>query len=199
MVTYENCLGLCDVSAREIAAVTQHEHQPETLVLELGAYLCGTAKGRRLAQRMMQGDLDEARAHGNREAAAELERLLERFAHTYPDDTPAAEGHQGSTTPPGETLEQRIHALGFDNDTSPWVSRRVEAYFTAMVHHFGLDLDDLREHFQLELLTAETRCATCPTLTRCRRFLAGAATDDPPEAFCPNATLFHELQERGRA
>jgi len=197
MLTYEDCLGLCELTAGEIAAIARHEHLPEILALELGAHLCATARGRQTIRRMIQGDIDEARGRGNHEAVAELERVLERFARAHPDATPTAERHGRSATPPGATLEQRIHALGFDSETSPWVRQRVEAYLTAMVRHFGLDLEHLQERFRLELLTAETRCAACPETTRCRRFLAGAAADDVPEAFCANAPLFHELQGRG--
>jgi hypothetical protein len=197
MLTYEDCLGLCELTAGEIAAIARHEHLPEILALELGAHLCATARGRQTIRRMIQGDIDEARARGNREAAFELEQVLERFAHAHPDATPTAEHHRHPTTPSGATLEQRIHALGFDSETAPWVRQRVEAYLTAMVRYFGLDLDQMQERFRLELLTAETRCAACSETTRCRRFLAGAAVDDAPDAFCANAPLFHELQERG--
>ena len=96
----------------------------------------------------------------------------------------------------GDTLELRIHALGFDATVAPWVRRRVEAYLTAMLRHFGLDYARLQSRFRLELLAAETRCAACRETTRCRRFLAGAAAGDTPQGFCPNASLFHEFERR---
>jgi hypothetical protein len=199
MLTYEDCLGLCELTAGEIAAIARHEHLPEILALELGAHLCSTPKGRRTIRRMIQDDIDDARARGELDAVAELELVRERFAATFPDPAPAIEPDRCPTTPPGDTLEHRIHALGFDADAAPWVRQRVEAYLTAMVRQFGLDLEHLQDRFRLELLAAETRCAACPETTRCRRFLAGAtaAAADTPEAFCANARLFRELQQRG--
>lgn len=92
----------------------------------------------------------------------------------------------------GDRFEQRIGALGFDAAVVPWVRDRVNAFMTAMLRDFGLDRARLGERARLELLAAETRCAACREVGRCRRFLAGAA-DDTPQAFCPNARLFREL------
>jgi hypothetical protein len=46
------------------------------------------------------------------------------------------------------------------------------------------------------MLTAETRCAACRETERCRRFLAGLADEDAPQAFCPSAGLFEEMRRR---
>jgi hypothetical protein len=128
---------------------------------------------------------------------------LQHFVETYPD-RPSPAGLDRDTaaperSPPGDKLEQRIQALGFDAAAAPWVRQRVDAYLTAMLHHFGLDYARLQGRFRLELLAAETRCAACRETTRCRRFLAGAAAGDTPPEFCPNASAFDELARRDRS
>ena len=57
MVTFEDCLGLCGLTVKQIAAIARHEHLPEILALELGAHLCTTAQGRQQIRRMIECDL----------------------------------------------------------------------------------------------------------------------------------------------
>lgn len=187
MVTYEDCLGFCELTADQIAAIARHEHLPEMLALELGAHLCATPKGRRAIRRMILEDIDEARRRGRAAEAAELQRALQGFAEAFPEQTP----------PAGMTLEQRVRALGCDAEAAPWVARRVETYLATMARRFGVEIRELEERDRLELLAAETRCAACAETARCRRFLAGAAPEDAPEAFCPNAGLLAELRREG--
>ena len=73
---------------------------------------------------------------------------------------------------------------------------RVETYLTAVLRHFGLDLAAARERFGPQMRMAETRCATCTEIGRCRRFLAGLAETGERSAFCPNAPPFEELRRR---
>ena len=133
---------------------------------------------------MILEDIDAARARGDAATASRLDLVLHGFVGAHEDLSSAQ----------GDTLEQRIQALGFDATTAPWVRERVGAYLAAMVCHFGLDFERLQDRFQLELLAAETRCAACGETARCRRFLAGAGGDDRPEEFCPNAPLLSELK-----
>jgi len=46
-LTFEDCLGLCDLSEAEILAIAEHEHLPAMAALELGNYLVCTANGER--------------------------------------------------------------------------------------------------------------------------------------------------------
>ncbi len=39
MLTYEDCVGLTDLTEEEIEAIAQHEHLPEIIAAELGCYL----------------------------------------------------------------------------------------------------------------------------------------------------------------
>ena len=36
MLTYQDCVGLCELSEAEIRAIAEHEHLPEVVALELG-------------------------------------------------------------------------------------------------------------------------------------------------------------------
>jgi hypothetical protein len=157
---------------------------------------------------MILDDIEEARERGDLMAAARLGLVLRHFVETYlnqatpveldrPKGAAAEAAPMPDAAPLAATLEQRVQALGFDAATAPWVRRRVEAYLAAMVRHFGLEFAQLQDRCKLELLMAETRCATCQETMRCHRFLTGAAGGDTPEEFCVNASLFLELQRRG--
>jgi hypothetical protein len=93
--------------------------------------------------------------------------------------------------PVGGPLAQRIQALGVGTVAAERTSRRVETDMAEMIRRFGLDPARLREVASLELLAAETRCASCRDVDRCHGYLDGAA--DRPEDFCPNAASFDEL------
>ncbi len=93
--------------------------------------------------------------------------------------------------PVGGPLAQRIQALGVDTDAAEEATRRVEADITRMILRFGLDPVQLREAASLELLAAETRCASCREVERCHGYLNGAA--DRPDEFCPNTATFEDL------
>jgi hypothetical protein len=176
MLSYDDCLGFCELTPEEIAAIARHEHLPEILALELGAHLCTTSDGKETLRRMILDDIEDARERGDMNAAGRLELVLQHFVETFLDrpspaerDLPTANSGEAMApsydSPPGDTLEQRILALGFDATAAPWVRRRLEAYLTAMLRNYGLDYTRLQSRFRLELLTAETRCAACEETT----------------------------------
>jgi hypothetical protein len=169
MLTYEDCLGLSELSADEIAAIARHEHLPEIVALELGAHLARSPQGRRTIRSMIEDDIAVARNRGDCMEAARLDLVLREFGRER-----AAEG----------ILVQRVRALGFDLAAAPWVRRRVQAYLAAMGRKFGLAIAGLRERFPLEFLAAETWCAACGEIARCRRFLAGDIRDPDAPAAC---------------
>ena len=98
MLTYEDCLGLCELSADEIAAIARHEHLPEIVALELGAHLVRSPQGRRTILAMIEDDIAMARERGDGTEAARLDLMRREFGAGH-----AMEG----------TLEQRVRALGF--------------------------------------------------------------------------------------
>ena len=105
-----------------------------------------------------------------------------------------ADEHDGQGSagfPVGGPLATRIRALGPDAGSADVASRRVVTMMGAMMTRFGLDPEQVRDAAPLEVLAAETCCASCREIERCHRYLEGTA--DEPEAFCPNAGSFDEL------
>jgi len=85
MLTFEDCLAYCDLTAEEIAAIAEHEHVPEMIAAELGHYLVVTPDGRRYIRRIILGDIAVARNRGDTLRAALLMRVLQHFCRKHPD------------------------------------------------------------------------------------------------------------------
>jgi len=83
MLTFEDCLGLSDLSEEEILAIAEHEHIPELAALELGNYLICTRRGEKRLKRMIMDDIDIACEMGNTGHAALLKRVLEHYCQEH--------------------------------------------------------------------------------------------------------------------
>ncbi len=175
MLTYDDCVGLSELTPEEIAAIARHEHLPEIVALEMGTCLCGTAEGKRLLWRMIVEDSEAACQQGDLRTAARLGLVLHHFLENHTNRREPTEPcpEAGATVPPGRA--------------------RMEAYLTAMLRQFGIDRGAARQRFGPEMQIAEMCCAACTETGRCRRFLAGVAEAESPSAFCPNAPLLEEL------
>lgn len=79
MLTYEDCVGLSELTEGEIEAIAEHEHIPEMAALEMGNYLVHTAMGERRLKAIIADDIATARASGNRKHAAVLQTVLKNF------------------------------------------------------------------------------------------------------------------------
>ena len=88
MLTYDDCLALCGLSKGEIAAIAEHEHVPEMLATEMGAYLCRNAAGERCIRRFILDDIVAAEARHDHRHAAMLRAVLKHFVATHPNATP---------------------------------------------------------------------------------------------------------------
>lgn len=84
MLTYEDCIGLCELTEEEVEAIAQHEHIPEIVAAELGRYLVETPDGVRRIRRMILDDIDQARRRADVVKAAQLRLVLRHFVHTHP-------------------------------------------------------------------------------------------------------------------
>ena len=40
MLTYEECLDMCDINQDEVSAIAEHEHVDPIIALAMGQYLC---------------------------------------------------------------------------------------------------------------------------------------------------------------
>jgi hypothetical protein len=79
MLTFEDCLALCELTEAEVAAIAEHEHLPQLPAVELGAYLMQGADGQVLVEHMLVDDIRAAQRRGDLVHAAMLKRTLRQF------------------------------------------------------------------------------------------------------------------------
>ena len=84
MLTYEDCLGLCELTEDEIDAIAEHEHLPQMAALELGNYLIHSADGVPHIKRIIVDDINYAEQSGNRQHVLHLKLVLKHFIDTHP-------------------------------------------------------------------------------------------------------------------
>lgn len=84
MLTFNDCLALCDLTEEEVLAIAEHEHIPEVAAAEMGHYLVCTPEGEIRIKRIIRDDIDAARAHGNRPRELGLKRVLRNFLLEHP-------------------------------------------------------------------------------------------------------------------
>jgi hypothetical protein len=83
VLTFEDCLGLCELTAEEVRAIAEHEHLPEIVALELGEVLVRTPAGELLISHMVVDDIRAAGSRGDVVRAAQLKRTLRRFIEEH--------------------------------------------------------------------------------------------------------------------
>lgn len=86
MLTYEDCVGLSELSEEEIHAIAQHDHLTEIAALELGAYLVKTEDGRLAIKKMILDDINRAKTAGSEAEALKLKATLKHFIDTHPEN-----------------------------------------------------------------------------------------------------------------
>lgn len=84
MLTYDECLAMCDLTQEEVSAIAEHEHVDPIIALALGQYLC-THDGEQKIKKIILEDIEHAESVGNKDHAAVLQRVLEHFIATHPE------------------------------------------------------------------------------------------------------------------
>lgn len=84
MLTYEECLALCDLNDDEIDAIAEHEHIEPMIALALGKYMVEHNASDQIKQYILD-DIEMARRQGNSEKMALLTKTLCHFVATHPD------------------------------------------------------------------------------------------------------------------
>ena len=84
MLTYEDCIGMTDLTQEEIEAIAEHEHCHEMIALELGNYLAHTTDGQPRIRRMILDDIATSEARGDTMHTAKLKLVLQHFCERYP-------------------------------------------------------------------------------------------------------------------
>jgi len=84
MLTYDDCLAMCDLTEDEVRAIAAHRHIPALVAMEYGNWLCECPDGVPRLRSMIQDDLEDAVRRGDAVAAAKLRLVLRRFVETHP-------------------------------------------------------------------------------------------------------------------
>jgi hypothetical protein len=84
MLTYEDCVGLAELTEDEIEAIAQHEHIPEIVAAELGNYLVHDPEGVPKIKHIILDDIEEARRHDDLQRMVHLKLVLKHFIDTHP-------------------------------------------------------------------------------------------------------------------
>lgn len=84
VLTYEDCLSLCDLTEEELRAIREHEHIPAIVAAELGAYLVRTAEGEERIQRFILDDIRDAARRNDLKRVVELKSVLRHFIEHHP-------------------------------------------------------------------------------------------------------------------
>ncbi|WP_028470760.1 hypothetical protein [Neptunomonas japonica] len=84
MLTYEECLAMCDVTQDEVSAIAEHEHVDPIIALAIGQYLC-CHKGEHMIKKIIIDDINHAEKTGNAEHADVLKKVLSHFIATHPE------------------------------------------------------------------------------------------------------------------
>ncbi len=84
MLTYEDCLEMCDLTAEEVDAIGEHEHLQRIQALAKAEYLVHNQGGERMIRRMIIDDIRHAQETGNHEHETDLKNVLAYFIKTHP-------------------------------------------------------------------------------------------------------------------
>jgi hypothetical protein len=79
MISLEDCIALCGLTAAEVAAVAEHEHVPEVAAATLGQDLLHQQHGPQKIQQMIVEDIRASLDRGDVAHAAKLTSALRHF------------------------------------------------------------------------------------------------------------------------
>ena len=85
MLSYEDCVGLCDLTEEEVDAIAEHEHIPNIVAAELGNFLVhDEATGVPKIRRFILEDIEVAEQRGDKKHVLALKLVLKHFIDTHP-------------------------------------------------------------------------------------------------------------------
>jgi hypothetical protein len=94
VLTFDDCLALCDLSEEEVRAIAEHEHLPAIVALELGDCLIHAPDGELLINHMVIEDIRAAEQRDDLLRAAQLKQILRHFIEQHLAKQPAAPERQ---------------------------------------------------------------------------------------------------------
>lgn len=83
MLTYEDCVGLCELSKDEVEAIAEHDQIPAIVAAELGAYLIHSDTGVPMIRRFILEDIEHAKQRGDVKHAISLKLVLKHFVENH--------------------------------------------------------------------------------------------------------------------
>lgn len=89
MLTYKDCLGMCDLEEGEVLAVAEHEHLPQFVALAFAEYLIHTDEGVPMLKKIILDDIAAAERRHDQEKVLHLRHVLRHFVLTHPEHTVA--------------------------------------------------------------------------------------------------------------
>lgn len=84
MLTYKECLDMCDLSDDEIEAIAEHEHIEPIIAMALGKYMVEHNASDQIKQFILD-DIEIARHQGNTQKMALLTQTLCHFVSNHPE------------------------------------------------------------------------------------------------------------------
>ena len=84
MISSEDCIAMCGLDKREVAAIAEHEHVPEVAAAAMASYLLHKAGGEKEIRRMLVDDIRAALESNRFEHATELFMALRHFVKHHP-------------------------------------------------------------------------------------------------------------------
>jgi len=83
MITYRDCVDLCDLTDEEVEAIAEHEHVPRMVALELGNYLLKTEDGIPAIKEIIMDDICHAQKQGDIAKTAKLKLVFQDFVKNH--------------------------------------------------------------------------------------------------------------------
>ena len=89
MISLEDCIALCGLTAQEVQAIAEHEHVPDIVAAAMGRYLLKAPGGPQQICAMMRDDIHAALDRGDKQHASELLTVLRQFLDGHPEARPS--------------------------------------------------------------------------------------------------------------
>ncbi|NRG19452.1 hypothetical protein HPQ64_17300 [Rhizobiales bacterium] len=86
MISIEDCIAMSGLDEAEILALAEHEHIPEVVAAALGTYLLHRKKGPEKIRQMIEDDIRDALARGEKAHAKDLLAVLRHFMKEHKDE-----------------------------------------------------------------------------------------------------------------
>jgi hypothetical protein len=83
-LTFQDCIGLCDLTEQEVLAIAEHEHIPAMAAVQLGDYLVHTPDGESRIKAMIRDDIAAAAQGGDRLRALALKSIIRDYILKHP-------------------------------------------------------------------------------------------------------------------